>query len=304
MTKHVLSVEDFSLLEIEKLFERARVFERLEGKLPLSDQSLQGQRVALLFAEPSTRTRVSFEIASQKLGAQVVSLGASDSSLVKGESVLDTVNNLFAMGIRFFVIRHKDNGVMATLKKEAPPGCHLINAGEGTHEHPTQALLDVFTMLESNQNPTVAMVGDIVRSRVAQSNLKLLSRYGFSVRIFGPDNLMPTIVPYSNVKKCASFEEALSGADVIMMLRVQNERLTDQYKDMDPKAYLKSFGLTSEKLKWAKPDARIMHPGPFRRDYEIESALVSCPQSVIFNQVENGVFVRMAVLDHLMRGGA
>jgi aspartate carbamoyltransferase catalytic subunit len=263
-----------------------------------SDERLRGRIVFNLFYENSTRTLMSFATAAQRLGAGVVTLPVEHSSVKKGETLEDTASTLGAMRPDALVIRHRDNG--AADRVAAIARCPVINAGDGTNEHPTQALLDALTIrshFSRIEGLTVAICGDIRHSRVAHSNAKLLPRLGANVRLAGPPELLP-----DNLPALGSIDEALEGADVVMMLRVQRERLERELGDQ-PGEYLQRFGLTAERLRRAAPDAMVMHPGPMNRGVEIEDAIADDPKrSLIMRQVEYGVAVRMACLDLLISG--
>jgi len=259
--------------------------------------------VANLFFESSTRTRFSFEVAEKRLGLQLLSFSSSTSSVNKGETLRDTANTLLALGAQFIVIRHASSGAAQYLAQCTH--AQVINAGDGTHEHPTQGLLDAFTLRESWSSlagKSVAIIGDIRHSRVARSNIAALPKLGASVRLFGPATLLPkpNEIGERNVMVCHSFEEAVRGADAVMMLRLQHERMTQGYLS-HLRDYRQGFGLTVERYRqWVRPDALIMAPGPVNRGVEIDDAVADNPQSVITKQVENGVFTRMAVFLYLL----
>jgi aspartate carbamoyltransferase catalytic subunit len=301
MKKGLLGVETLSLEEIRAILERARYYKPLQ-RTPQKLERLRGKTIIHLFFENSTRTRTSFELAGRRLGADSVSITAQASSVAKGESLLDTLNTLAAMHPDAIVMRHSASGAPHFLARylETP----IINAGDGTHEHPTQALLDAFTILEYKprlEGLKVAIIGDIAHSRVARSNLLLLSKFGAQVVLCGPPPLLPPelarISPH--VSLSYDMDEAIRGADVIMMLRVQLERQSDPYF---PSAheYFQFYGLRIDHLHLARQDAIVMHPGPINRGREISSEVADFQRSVILNQVENGVAVRMAVLDLLL----
>ncbi len=263
--------------------------------------TLRGKTVVNLFFEPSTRTRSSFEIAEKRLSADSLNFSGSSSALVKGESLLDTARNLQAMAPDLIVIRHGHPGVPHMLARRIEAG--VINAGDGAHEHPTQALLDALTIRQHKgrlEGLTVAIVGDIAHSRVVRSNIHLLTKMGATVRVAGPPTMMPAAIETLGVEVAYTLEEAIAGADVVMMLRIQLER---QGKKLFPsvREYFQLFGLTRERLKAAKRDAIVMHPGPMNRGVEIASDVADGRDSVILEQVANGVAVRMAVL-YLLSG--
>jgi len=256
-----------------------------------------------LFFEDSTRTRTSFELAGKRLGADVINMSVSTPSVNKGETLLDTAATLNAMHCDLLVVRHDQSGAPNLLAQKVDAA--VINAGDGTHEHPTQALLDALTIRRRKgrlEGLTVAICGDILHSRVARSNIHLLTTMGSRVRVLGPPTLMPAEVERLGVEAFHDMERGLSGADIVMMLRLQRERMQ---RGLVPSAreYFRFFGLDAAKLAMAKPDALVMHPGPMNRGVEIDSAVADDPQrSVIREQVEMGVAVRMAVLDTLARG--
>lgn len=258
---------------------------------------LRGKRIALLFYEASTRTRVSFEFAAKQLGTHTSIISAAASSIEKGESLVDTGKTLQALGADCIVIRHPSSGAPGVLARNLK--VPIINAGDGMHEHPSQGLLDAYTMLRHKKTLKglkVAMIGDIQHSRVARSNIHLLSKFGADVTLCGPFEFLPevalTLAP--RLKLTRKLEEAVRGADVVMMLRVQKERLVGL--NIDTQKYIAHYQLTADLLKLAKKDAILMHPGPMVRGMEIQSELAESPQAVIEEQVHNGVFVRMAVL--------
>lgn len=301
MPKGLLGIEELSSTEIQAILERARLFKPIQTQGRKLDR-LRGKTVIHLFFEASTRTRLSFELAARRLGADSVGIIAQASSVQKGESLLDTLNTLVAMRPDAIVMRHSASGAPHFLARhlETP----ILNAGDGTHEHPTQALLDAFTILE--YKPTleglqVAIIGDIAHSRVARSNIFLLSKFGARLVLCGPPPLLPREL--LQLSPCLSLthdlDQAISGADVIMMLRVQLERQNEPYFP-STQEYFHFYGLRLDHLKKAKPDAIVMHPGPINRGREIASEVADFPRSVILNQVENGIAVRMAVLDLLL----
>ena len=258
---------------------------------------LRGKRIALLFYEPSTRTRVSFEFAAKLLGTHTSVISAASSSIEKGESLADTGKTLQALGADCIVVRHPSSGAPNVLARNL--GIPIINAGDGMHEHPSQGLLDAYTMLrhkKSLKGLRVTMVGDIQHSRVVRSNVFLLSRFGAEIVLCGPSELLPETAAAlaSGIKVTRHMEEAVRKADVIMMLRVQKERLAGLKLNVGK--YVAQYQLTAERLKLAKSDAIVMHPGPMIRGMEIQSEVADSPQSVIEEQVHNGVYVRMAIL--------
>ena len=301
MKKGLLGVEELSTSDIQAVLDRARVYKPLQRTQQKLDR-LRGKTIIHLFFEASTRTRISFELAARRLGADTLSITAQASSVEKGESLLDTLNTLAAMHPDAIVMRHSASGAPHFLARHlATP---IINAGDGAHEHPTQALLDAFTILEYKSalaGLQVAIIGDITHSRVARSNVWLLSKFGARVVLCGPPPLVPPEL--ARLSPCVSLsyqmEEAIAGADVIMMLRVQLERQTEPYFP-SIQEYFQLYGLRLDHLRVAREDAIVMHPGPINRGREISSEVADFPRSVILNQVENGVAVRMAVLDLLL----
>ena len=278
------------------------VAEREVKKLPL----LRGKSVFNLFFENSTRTRTTFEIAAKRLSADVVNLNINTSSAAKGESLLDTVDNLCAMQADMFVVRHAASGapmlIAQHLQNTGRDHIHVVNAGDGRHAHPTQGLLDMYTIRHFKQdftNLTVAIVGDVLHSRVARSQIAALTTLGVpEVRVIGPRTLLPTAVEKLGVRVFHDMREGLKGVDVVMMLRLQNERMNGALLPT-PQEYYKIWGLTAEKLALAKPDAIVMHPGPMNRGVEIDSAVADGAQAVILPQVTFGIAVRMAVMSML-----
>jgi aspartate carbamoyltransferase catalytic subunit len=301
MPAGLLGIEELSRGEIEAILARARDFQPLGNHTFKRLDLLKGKMIVNLFYEASTRTRTSFEIAAKRLGADAISITAAGSSVSKGESLVDTLNTLAAMRPDAIVMRHSASGAPHFLARHLPTP--IINAGDGTHEHPTQALLDARTILDhrpSLEGLRVAIIGDIVHSRVARSNIHLLSKFGVDIVLCGPAPLLPPemarIAP--GVTLTHNIGEAIRGADVIMMLRVQLER---QHEAAFPAGeYFQFYGLRLEHLELAKPGAIVMHPGPINRGREIASEVADSQVSVILNQVENGVAVRMAVLERVL----
>jgi len=297
----LLGIEEMSRENIQAILDRARDFQQHAGEPVKNFDILRGKMVVNLFFESSTRTRTSFEIAAKRLGADAVSITASGSSVSKGESLVDTLNTLGAMRPNAIVMRHAASGAPHFLSRYLPTP--IINAGDGTHEHPTQALLDARTILD--HRPTleglrVAIIGDIAHSRVARSNMYLLSKFGARVVLCGPPTLLPrelgSLTP--GVTLTYDMREAIAGADVIMMLRVQLERQHET--PFPPGDYFRFYGLRPDHLNLCKPDAIVMHPGPINRGREISSEVADSKHSVILNQVENGVAIRMAVLEKVL----
>jgi aspartate carbamoyltransferase catalytic subunit len=301
-SKDLLGIEQLSTDEISLILDTAEGFKEVSERPVKKVPALRGQLVINLFMEASTRTRVSFEIAEKRLSADTLSFSASGSAVEKGETLIDTAENLMAMQPNMIVIRHKHAGSPKMLAERLPAS--IINAGDGAHEHPTQALLDAFTIRERLgrlQGVNVSIVGDISHSRVVRSNIHLLTKMKANVTLAGPPSLMPAEVEKMGVRVVNSLDEALESADVVMMLRIQLER---QGKLSFPslREYYNTFGLTPERLKRAKEGAIVMHPGPMNRGVEIASDVADGPYSVILDQVTNGVAVRMAVL--YLLGGA
>lgn len=303
--RHLLSIEGLPKKILNQILDTAESFvgvaEREVKKVPL----LRGKTVCNLFFENSTRTRTTFEIAAKRLSADVISLNVNTSSQSKGETILDTVDNLIAMHADMFVVRHSQSGAAHFIAKHVPNHIHVINAGDGRHSHPTQGLLDVFTVRKYKpdlHNLRVAIVGDILHSRVARSEIDALTTLGVpEVRVIAPKTLLPAEVEKLGVHVFHDMKEGLKDVDVIMMLRLQNERMNGA---MLPSAqeYFKTYGLTQEKLSLAKPDAIVLHPGPMNRGVEIDSSVADGPQSVILPQVTYGIAVRMAVMAMLSGG--
>ena len=300
--KDLLGIEDLSPEEIYFILDTAKSFRQILDRSIKKVPTLRGKTVANLFFEPSTRTRISFELAAKRLNADVVSFSSSTSSVVKGESLLDTVKNIMAMRVDCFILRHPTPGAPHILAKNLP--ISVINAGDGSHEHPTQALLDLYTIREKRgkfKDLQVVIIGDIAHSRVARSDIWALSKLGAKVRICGPPTLIPPQIEKMGVKVFYSVKEAIRGVDVVMMLRIQKER---QNKCFFPslREYREFFSLNEERLGLAKSGAMLMHPGPVNRGIELPVSLADGKRSVILNQVTNGIAVRMAVL-YLLLGG-
>jgi aspartate carbamoyltransferase catalytic subunit len=297
--KHLLTIEGLPAQVVLQILDTARSFvsvtEQEVKKVPL----LRGKAIFNLFFEPSTRTRTTFEIAAKRLSADVVNLNIATSSQTKGETLLDTVANLTAMNADMFVVRHSQSGAAHLIARHVGPNIHVVNAGDGRHAHPTQALLDVFTIRHYKGDFSelrVAIVGDVLHSRVARSEIHALNVLGAKeVRVIGPRTLLPRHVQDLGVSVFHDVRAGLEGVDVIIMLRLQNERMGGP---LLPSAgeYFKYYGLTPDKLALARPDAIVMHPGPMNRGVEIDSAVADGGQSVILPQVTFGIAVRMAVM--------
>ncbi len=294
--KDLLGIEELTSEEIYFILDTAKSFRQILDRPIKKVPTLRGKTVANLFFEPSTRTRISFELAAKRLNADVVSFSSATSSVVKGESLLDTVKNIMAMRVDCFVVRHSTPGVPHLLAKNLPVS--IINAGDGSHEHPTQALLDLYTIREKKgkiQDLQVVIIGDITHSRVARSDIWALGKLGAKVRICGPPTFIPPQIDKTGVKVFYSVEEAIRGVDVVMMLRIQRER-QDRCFFPSLREYREFFSLNEARLSLAKPEAIVMHPGPVDRGVELPVALADGKRSVILDQVTNGVAVRMAVL--------
>jgi aspartate carbamoyltransferase catalytic subunit len=303
--KDLLGIAELSVAEIERILVTAESFAEVAERPVKKVPTLRGKSVVNLFFEPSTRTRVSFEIAAQRLSADVVNFATAGSSQSKGETLSDTARTIASMAPDFVIVRHPHAGVPAMLAREL--ACGVVNAGDGAHEHPTQALLDAMTIRRhkgSISGLTVAMIGDITHSRVVRSNIHLLTRLGARVRVAGPRTMVPAGVETLGVEVHHALESAIADADVVMMLRLQLERQT-RFLFPSLREYSRLFGLTAKRLELAKPDAVVLHPGPMNRGVEIASDVADGPRSVILEQVGQGVAVRMAVLYLLAstRGG-
>jgi aspartate carbamoyltransferase catalytic subunit len=304
---HLLSIEGLPRAVLHSILDTAGTFlsvnDREVKKVPL----LRGKSVFNLFFENSTRTRTTFEIAAKRLSADVINLDIAKSSAAKGESLLDTIANLSAMHADMFVVRHSESGAPYLIAQHCAPHVHVVNAGDGRHAHPTQGLLDMYTIRHYKQDftkLTVAIVGDIVHSRVARSDINALTTLGVpEIRAVGPKTLVPGDLKEMGVRVCHDMVEGIKGADVIIMLRLQNERMSGA---MLPSAgeFFKNYGLTQEKLAHAKPDAIVMHPGPINRGVEIDSSVADGKQSVILPQVTFGIAVRMAVMSTIAGNNA
>lgn len=303
-TKDLLGMEGLSRGEIESVISTAESLKEVSARDVKKVPTLRGRTIVNLFFEPSTRTRTSFELAGKRLSADVINISANTSSVVKGETLLDTARNIEAMNSDIIIMRHPMAGAPGILARALTSS--VINAGDGAHEHPTQALLDLFTIKEhlgATDGLKVAIIGDIAHSRVARSNIMCLTKMGAEVRVCGPATLMPTGIEELGAVPYYRPEEALKGVDVIMMLRMQLER---QGKGLFPgvREYSRTFGLNRQRVALAKKGAIIMHPGPINRGVEIDPEVADGPYSVILEQVTNGVAVRMAVLYLLTEGRA
>lgn len=296
---HILGISELSADQIVKILKTAESMKVVSTRKVKKVPTLKGLTVVNLFFEPSTRTRSSFEIAEKRLSADVLNLSLNQSSVQKGETLLDTIKNLKSMGASIIVIRHPMSGAPWLLAQELD--CSIINAGDGSHEHPSQSLIDLFTIKEIKkkiEGLNVVIVGDILHSRVARSNIWGLNKLGANVSVVGPPTVIPEYINKLSVKTFYSIEDSLHGADVIIMLRIQRER---QNSNLFPsmREYSRFYGLTKERLQLAKDDAIIMHPGPINRGIELSSELADNAKSVILEQVSNGIAVRMAMLYHV-----
>ncbi len=304
--RHFLTTEGLGRETIIDILDTAESFisvgERRIKKVPL----LHGKTVVNLFFEPSTRTRTTFEIAAKRLSADVINMNAARMSTTKGESVLDTVKTLEAMHTDMFVVRDKASGTAHLIARHAPEGVSIVNAGDGRHAHPTQAMLDMFTIRQRKQrfdNLVVAITGDILHSRVARSQIHALRQLGVpDIRVIGPATLLPTRIEELGVTTFYDMDRGVEGADVLIMLRLQTERMDGQLLP-GPEEYFRYYGLTEQRLRRARPDAIVMHPGPMNRGLEIASSVADGPQSVILPQVTNGIAVRMAIMARLASVG-
>ncbi len=300
--KDLLGIAEMSSAEIRLVLDTAEAMKEIAARPIKKVPALRGKTVINLFFEPSTRTRTSFEVAEKRLSADSLNIAASTSSVVKGETLADTALNLEAMSPDLMVVRHASSGACHFLSRICRAG--IINAGDGMHEHPTQALLDAFTIREHKkrlEGLKIAIVGDLLHSRVLRSNVLLLTKLGADVWVSGPPTLIPPGIAQLGVHATTSVDEAVEAADVVMMLRIQLERMQGGYFP-SLREYFTVFGMTAERVRRARPDVIIMHPGPMNRGVEIASDVADGPFSVILEQVANGVAVRMAVL-YLLAGG-
>jgi len=297
--RHLLSADDLTREQITYLLDLADNFAKLNRQAAKKQDTLRGRTQINLFFESSTRTKSSFELAGKRLGADVMNMSVNSSSISKGETLIDTAMTLNAMRPDLLVVRHHAAGAVELLSQKVD--CSVINAGDGAHQHPTQALLDALTIRRNKgkiERLTVAICGDISHSRVARSNISLLNTMDARVRIVAPSTLLPPNADRLGVEVYNTMQEGLKDADIIMMLRLQNERMSGSFIPSS-REYFHFFGLDHEKMKFAKPDALIMHPGPMNRGVEIDATLADDPRSVIREQVEMGVAVRMAILEAL-----
>ncbi|HSG31324.1 MAG TPA: aspartate carbamoyltransferase catalytic subunit [Thermodesulfobacteriota bacterium] len=298
---HILGISEMSAKDINEILKTAESMKVVSSRNIKKVPTLKGITVVNLFFEPSTRTRSSFEIAEKRLSADVLNLSLDQSSVQKGETLLDTIKNLKAMGASIIVIRHPMSGAPWLLAKELD--CSIINAGDGSHEHPSQSLIDLFTVKERKKRIkglNVVIVGDILHSRVARSNIWGFNKLGANVSVVGPPTVIPKYISELGVKHYYSLEQSLKGADVIIMLRIQKER---QNTNLFPslREYSKFYGLTRQRLNLANDDVILMHPGPINRGIELSSELADNSKSVILEQVANGIAVRMSMLYHVVQ---
>jgi aspartate carbamoyltransferase catalytic subunit len=299
--RHLLGIEGLSAEDIIGLLDLSEEFVALNREVEKKRATLRGRTQINLFFEASTRTQSSFELAGKRLGADVMNMSVSTSSVKKGETLIDTAATLNAMHPDVLIVRHSASGAVELLARKVD--CSVVNAGDGAHEHPTQALLDALTIRRNKgriEGLTVAICGDILHSRVARSNILLLHRLGAQVRVIGPSTLLPRDIDRFGVEVYRDMKTGLDGVDIVMMLRLQRERMNGSFVP-SVKEYFHYWGLDEAKLRYAKPDALVMHPGPMNRGVEIDSAVADGAQSLIREQVEMGVAVRMAVLDALSR---
>ncbi|MFW6134525.1 MAG: aspartate carbamoyltransferase catalytic subunit [Elusimicrobiota bacterium] len=300
--KHLIALEELDKKEIELILETAKPMKDLFTRTVKKSPTLRGKTVVNLFYEPSTRTRISFELAAKRLSADTVNVSASASSVVKGESLIDTAKTIESLGADFVIMRHPFAGAPHLISKKI--SCSIINAGDGTHEHPTQGLLDLFTIKEKKgtiKGLNVGIVGDILHSRVARSNIWGLKKLGANIFVIGPATLIPMDIEKIGVNVVYKIEDVIQELDVINILRIQKERQKELlFPSLEEYSFV--FGVDSDKLKKAKKDLLVMHPGPMNRGTEISSTVADSPHSVINEQVTNGIAVRMAVL-YLLSGG-
>lgn len=301
--KDLIGTRELSKEEILYFLEAAKEFKELNLSQVKKNDYLRGKTTINAFYENSTRTRTSFEIAAKRLGADTINFSSSSSSVTKGESLNDTMNNIAAMRTDIIVLRHPSSGAakFAADRTEAS----VVNAGDGTNEHPSQALLDLFTLREHgkvlDKNLNVAIIGDIARSRVARSDIWAMKKFGINLKLFAPRMMMPKDAEVFESQICKNMEEACEGSDVIIMLRIQLERGGADVAFPSSREYSKFFGLNKNRIKLAKPDAIVLHPGPINRGVELNSDVADGTHSVVLNQVENGVAIRMAILNTLAK---
>jgi len=297
--KHFLTIEGLPPLLLEEILDRAQQFVSLPNKAQVQAPLLRGKTVMNLFFENSTRTRTTFELAAKRLSADLINLDIRNSATTKGESLLDTIRNIEAMGCDMFVVRHPSSGAAHFIARYCAPHISVLNAGDGKHAHPTQAMLDMLTIRQHKGDFTplkIAIVGDIKHSRVARSQIHALTTLcAGEIRLIAPKTLMPEGIEKMGVTVYTDIEEGIKGVDVVIMLRLQHERMKTALLP-SVREYYARYGLTDERLKLAKTDAIVMHPGPVNRGVEIDSRVADGPQSVILQQVTNGIAVRMAIM--------
>ncbi len=301
--KHFLSIEGFKRQHLVNILDAAEPFANAQQQAIKKVPILRGKTIVNLFFEASTRTRTTFELAAKRLSADVLNININTSATSKGESLLDMLRNLEAMHCDMFIVRHKQSGAAHFIAQHVSPHISVINAGDGCHAHPSQAMLDMFTIRRHKQefaDLKVVIVGDILHSRVARSQIHALTTLGVTeVRVVGPKTLIPSGVETLGVHVYHDFQAALKGADVIIMLRLQKERMQGALLPSEGE-YYQQYGLTEEKLSYAKPDAIVMHPGPINRGVEIASSIADGPRSVILEQVTNGIAIRMALMSQAL----
>ncbi|BCX81390.1 aspartate carbamoyltransferase catalytic subunit [Methylomarinovum caldicuralii] len=297
--RHFLTVEGLGRDWLERIMDTAESFESVAVQKVKKVPLLRGKTVVNLFFETSTRTRTTFELAAKRLSADVLNINVAVSATAKGESLLDTIRNLEAMGVDMFVVRHAESGAAHFIARHVAPHVSVINAGDGRHAHPTQAMLDMFTIRRHKRDfsrLTVAIVGDILHSRVARSQIHALNTLGArEVRVVAPRTLLPVAVERLGVRVCHDLDAGLEDADVVIMLRLQKERMQGALLPSE-REFFRCFGLTAARLRRARPDCLVMHPGPINRGVEIASEVADCSRSVILEQVGHGIAIRMAVM--------
>ena len=299
--RHLLGIDGLSSAEIEEFLDLAAGYVELNRQAEKKRSLLRGRTIINCFFENSTRTRTSFEVAGKRLGADVINMAVAVSSMVKGETLIDTATTLNAMHPDVLVVRHPESGAVQLLSEKVD--CAVINGGDGSHEHPTQALLDALTIRRNKgriEGLIIAICGDVLHSRVARSNILLLNTMGARLRVVAPSTLLPPGIERMGVEVARDMRAGLEGADIVMMLRLQRERMNGSFVPSTSE-YFHYFGLDQKKLAYARPDALVMHPGPMNRGVEIDSTVADGAQSLIREQVEMGVAVRMAVLEALAR---
>jgi len=303
--RHFLSIEGLNRSLLTEILDSAENFTSVGKQQAKKVPLLRGKTIANLFFEPSTRTRTTFDLAEKRLSADVINIDINRSATAKGETLLDTLQNLTAMQIDMFVVRHNSSGAAHFIAQNVPDSISVINAGDGRHSHPTQAMLDMFTIRREKKDFTklkVAIVGDVMHSRVARSQIHALNILGCpEIRVIAPRTLLPLHIEDLGVHVTTNIDDGLAGVDVIIMLRLQNERMSGAHLP-SKQEYFKDYGLTSKRLKLAADDVILMHPGPMNRGVEIESSVADSDNSVILQQVTNGIAVRMAVMAMAMQG--